>query len=427
MVYVIAKNGQPLMPTENHAKVRILLKQKKAKVLRRCPFTIKLLYDTTHYTQELTLGIDTGSANVGCAVVDSDRKIYYLSQMTIRNDIKKSMDDRRRYRRSRRNRKTRYRKPRFLNRGKSRRSDRLPPTMQSKLACHEREIRYIKKILPVTKLVLETGQFDPHLMKNPALANEKIKHWGYQKGTNYGYANTHDYVLCRDKHTCQYCKGKRKDSKLEVHHIIFRCNGGSDEEANLITLCHTCHKDLHDGKFALKLNGKKKSALCHATQMNIIRSQMLKRHPEAIETFGYVTKMNRLALGLSKDHYIDACVIAGEGRPVYTGQNVLLYYKVCTTHHDYQKTKGIRSEQKVTTTKIDGFHRYDKVSYFGQEYFIKGRMSSGYAILMNIHGEKTDFSAMPKGYKTPKLSNCKRLEARGKWMVISEAVMLNSK
>ncbi|HAZ37702.1 MAG TPA: HNH endonuclease, partial [Clostridiaceae bacterium] len=53
-------------------------------------------------------------------------------------------------------------------------------------------------------------------------------------------------------YTCQYCKGKSKDSKLEVHHIIFRSQSGSDESKNLITLCKTCHGKLHNGKINLK-------------------------------------------------------------------------------------------------------------------------------------------------------------------------------
>jgi hypothetical protein len=84
---------------------------------------------------------------------------------------------------------------------------------------------------------------------------------------------------------------------------------------------------------------------------------------------------------------------------------------------DYQKTKGIRSEQSITTGKIQGFRKFDKVRYFGNEYFIKGRMSSGYAILMDVEGNKVDFSSMPKGMKTPKLSNCTRVSARNSILI----------
>ena len=411
MVYVLNKDGQPLMPTNRHGKVKHLLKMGKAKVVRKCPFTIKLLYDSTNHTQSLTLGVDTGSGTLGTAVSDDNGNIIYMSKVIVRNDITDKMKQRLGYRRNRRNRKTRYRKARFLNRKNSIKTDRFSPTTISKFHSHTKEIEYIKSILPITQLVLETAQFDTHLMKNSLLALDTVKHWGYQKGINYGFENTKAMVLNRDNYTCQYCKGKHKDSKLEVHHIIFRSQGGSDEESNLITLCNTCHTNLHNGKINLKLKGKKKGTLKYATQMNSIRCQLLKRYPNAIETFGMVTKANRLAIGIPKDHHLDACVIASGTKPITIKTN-LLYLKKSVSKGDYQQSKGIRSEQPITTGKICGFRKFDKVKYFGKEYFIKGRMSTGYAILMDIEGNKIDFSHMLKGYKTPKLSNCKRIASR---------------
>ncbi len=414
MVYVISQDGKPLMPCSNSI-TRLLLKQSKAKVKKREPFTIKLTYETTNYTQDLTLGVDTGSGTIGTSVSKDNGDIVYMSEVVIRNDIPGKMTQRAKYRRNRRNRKTRYRKARWLNRANSIKNDRFSPTMQSKLHSHIKEIEYIKSILPITEMVFEIGQFDTHLMKNPNLANPKIKHWGYQKGINYGFENTKAMVLNRDNYTCQYCKGKHKDSKLEVHHILFRSQGGSDEESNLITLCHTCHKDLHSGKINPKLSGKVKGNLKYATQMNSIRKQLFKLYPDAVETFGYVTKANRLLLGIDKEHYYDACTIATQGNIFTVKSN--LYKKKCISDGDFQKTKGIRSEQPIITDKICGFRKFDKVQYFGNKYFIKGRMSTGYAVLMDIDGNKVDFSAMPKGYKTPKLSNCKRIMARSTEMI----------
>lgn len=414
MVYMISQDGKPLMPCSNSI-ARLLLKQSKAKVKKREPFTIKLTYETTNYTQDLTLGVDTGSGTIGTSVSKDNGDIIYMSEVVIRNDITGKMTQRAKYRRNRRNRKARYRKARWLNRANSIKNDRFSPTMQSKLHSHVKEIKYIKFILPITEMVFETGQFDTHLMKNPNLANPKIKHWGYQKGINYGFENTKAMVLNRDNYTCQYCKGKHKDSKLEVHHILFRSQGGSDEESNLITLCHTCHKDLHSGKINPKLSGKVKGNLKYATQMNSIRKQLFKLYPDAVETFGYVTKANRLLLGIDKEHYYDACTIATQGNIFTVKSN--LYKKKCISDGDFQKTKGIRSEQPIITDKICGFRKFDKVRYFGNKYFIKGRMSTGYAVLMDIDGNKVDFSAMPKGYKTPKLSNCKRIMARSTEMI----------
>lgn len=420
MVYVLDINGQPLMPTNRHGKVKHLLKNGKAKVIKRCPFTVKLLYDSTTYTQNLTLGVDTGGGTIGTAVSKNNGDIVYMAEIVVRNDIIDKMTQRAKYRRNRRNRKTRYRKARWLNRVNSIRKDRFSPTMQSKLHSHVKEIEYIKSILPITEMVFETGQFDTHLMKNPCLANPKVRHWGYQKGTNYGFENTKAFVLNRDNYTCQYCKGKHKDSKLEVHHIVFRSQGGSDEESNLITLCHTCHKDLHSGKINLKLSGKVKGNLKYATQMNSIRKQLFRLYPNAIETFGYETKANRLQLGVDKKHYYDACIIATQGISFNVKSN--LYKKKCVSSGDFQRTKGIRSERFITTGKICGFRKFDKVKYYGNEYFIKGRMSTGYAVLMDINGKKIDFSDMPKGFKTPKLCNCKRVTARKSQLIQAMAI-----
>ena len=422
MVYVISKDGRPLMPCSNPI-ARILLKEGKAKVKSREPFMIKLTYETTNYTQDLTLGVDTGSGTIGTAVCNDNGDILYTSEVNVRNDISKKMTERRKYRQNRRNRKTRYRKARWLNRANSKRKDRFSPTMQSKLHSHTKEIEYIKSILPIKKMVFETGQFDTHLMKNPNLANPKIRHWGYQKGPNYGFENTKAMVLNRDDYTCQHCKGKHKDSKLEVHHIIFKSQGGSDDESNLITLCHTCHKALHDGKIKLNLKGKLKGTLKYATQMNSIRKQLFKMYPKAIETFGFVTKANRQLLNIGKAHYLDACVIATQGKPFSLKGN--FYKKKCVPCGDFQKTKGIRSELPITTEKILGFRKFDKVRYLGKDYFIKGRMSSGYAFLMDIEGNKIDFSNMPSGFKTPKLKKLRRLAARSSWIITSEAITLS--
>ena len=419
MVYVISQNNKPLMPCSNPI-ARLLLKQNKAKVKQREPFTIKLIYETTNYTQDLTLGVDTGSGTIGTAVSRNNGDIVYMSEVIVRNDITDKMTQRAKYRINRRNRKTRYRKARWLNRANSIKKDRFSPTMQSKLHSHVKEIEYVKSILPITTMVFETGQFDMHLMKNPSLANPKVRHWGYQKGPNYGFENTKAMVLNRDNYTCQCCKGKHKNSKLEVHHIVFRSQGGSDEASNLITLCHTCHKDLHNGKINPKLSGKVKGTLKYATQMNSIRKQLFRAFPNAIETFGYITKANRLAIGVDKSHYYDACTIATQGKPFTV--KTKLCKKKCVSDGDFQKTKGIRSEQPIVTDKIYGFRKFDKVRYFGNEYFIKGRMSTGYAILMDIDGHKIDFSTMPKGYKTPKLSNCKRITARTSQMLQAVAI-----
>jgi len=130
-VYVLNKEGKPLMPT-NPAKARILLKLGKAKVVRSLPFTIKLTYDSPNYVQTATGGMDTGSTVVGSAVI-SNGKVLYQAEVTLRQDISGTMEQRAMYRRNRRGRKTRYRECRFKNRANSRRKGRLAPSLRSKL------------------------------------------------------------------------------------------------------------------------------------------------------------------------------------------------------------------------------------------------------------------------------------------------------
>lgn len=324
------------------------------------------------------------------------------------------MDGRRAARRNRRQRKTRYRKSRFLNRTNSTKKGRLPPSVRSKVQSHIDEIEFCKKILPVSKIVLEVSQFDMALMKNPELINEKIKHWGYQKGFN-GYSSRREAVLNRDNYTCQCC-GK-KHVRLEVHHIIFRSMGGTDDEKNLITLCEKCHKAVHDGVLILTKKPKKLN-LKYATQMSIIRSRLLKFYPDAVETFGFVTKENRNNLKLPKGHFIDACVIASGGKKFEF--NDIIYQKRRVAKGDYQLFKGVRGQQKIPVGKIQGFRKFDKVKYLKHEYFIKGRMSSGLSVLMNIFNKKIDFSYLPRGWRTPKLSNLERISARSSCLCISQ-------
>lgn len=414
MVYVLSKNNKPLMPCKN-VIARLLLKSNKARVVRKCPFTIKLLQESTEYVQGFVLGVDTGSGTFGTAVFcEETSEIVYTSQVETRNDVHKKMEQRKMFRKNRRLRKTRYRKAKFLNRKNSIKTGRFSPTMVSKIHSHIKEINFIYSILPIKTLVLETGTFDTHLMKDPRLANPKVRHWGYQKGPNYGFESTKAQILYRDGYKCQNC-GKTK-CKLEVHHIVFKSKGGSDEPENLITLCHDCHWKVHNEGLKLKNNGKK-SNLKFATQMNSIRKQLLIIYPQAIETFGFVTKANRFTLNVSKDHYLDACVIASGGKAFTICCN--LFKKKSVSKGDYQQTFGSHSEKRYQTGKVCGFRKFDKVKYKGQEYFIKGKMSSGYAFLMDIDGNTQKFT----NPKMPKFNKLKRISARTSTLTIYKKIV----
>ena len=423
-VYVLDKNNRPLMPTQRFGKVRRMLRDGRAKVVRREPFTIKLLYEPkTKIVQEVTLGVDTGSDKIG-AVAITNNTVVYASEVQIRNDISKKMERRRIARRNRRNRKTRYRKPRYLNRGNSIKKDRFSPTMASKINSHKREIAFINSILPISIKVLETGTFDPHLLKMQEDGKPFNKSWGYQKGQNYGVGNAKAACLNRDNYTCQCCKTKK--GTLHAHHVIYRSKGGADVLDNLITLCEQCHKKLHEGKlkdFEKKLKGKRKGTLKHATQMNSIRKQLLKYYPEAVETFGFVTKENRQLLNLPKSHIIDACVITSQGKRF--DWNLWYFKKKHVSKGNYQQTKywsksknGI-NYRKLTTGKIMGFRKYDKVEYLGQEYFIKSRSKTSPFRLINVDGDEVTFEKISP-YKYARTKKLIRITARNSTLCIKQ-------
>lgn len=238
MVYVISKSGQPLMPTDRYGKVRRMLKSGKAKVLKRCPFTIQLLYESTQNTQPVSLGVDAGSKHIGISAT-TKTEVLYEADIELRNDIVKLLSSRRELRRGRRNRKTRYRKPRFMNR--QRQAGWLAPSIEHKINTHLRVVENVHKILPVTNIVVETASFDIQLLKATEYGNSVPASTDYQQGEQLDFWNVREYVLFRDGHLCQNCKGRSKDKILNIHHIESRKIGGNAPN-NLITLCRTCHK-----------------------------------------------------------------------------------------------------------------------------------------------------------------------------------------
>lgn len=306
MIYVLNKDGKPLMPTNRHGKVRHLLKDNKAKIVKKCPFTIELLYDSTNYTQPISLGIDSGSKHIGLSATTQTKELY-SADVELRTDIIDLISTRRQNRRARRNRKTRYRKPRFLNRISSKKEGWLAPSIKQKIDCHLNVVDKVYKILPITNIVVETASFDIQKINNPDIQGKD-----YQKGEQLDFWNVREYVLFRDNHICQHCKGKSKDKILNVHHIESRKTGG-DAPNNLITLCETCHNKYHKGEIRLKV--KRGVILKDAIFMGIMSwsfyNKLKEQYKNVSMTYGYITKNTRIKNNLEKQHYIDAKCISG--------------------------------------------------------------------------------------------------------------------
>ena len=389
MVYVISSNGQPLMPTENHTKVRILLKTQKAKVIKRCPFTIQLLYSSKNYTQDITLGVDSGSKHIGLSAT-TENKVLFESDIELRNDIVDLLSTRRQNRRTRRNRKTRYRKPRFDNR--RRKDGWLAPSVQNKADTHLTVIRRVHEILPITKIIIEVASFDIQKIKNPMISGTD-----YQQGEQSDFWNVREYILFRDGHTCQCCKGKSKDEILNVHHIESRKTGGNAPN-NLITLCKTCHTGHHKGTVRLPKTIKRGMLFKDAAFMGILRwsiyNKLKKVYPNVNLTYGYITKNTRIENDLPKDHYIDARCISGNPKAVSDGT---VYYQKKVRCHNRQIHKntilkgGIRKRNQAPY-EVMGFRLYDKVKWKAQNCFIFGRRSTGRMDLRLLDGTKVNAS-----------------------------------
>lgn len=408
MVYVLSENGQPLMPTKRYGKIRHLLKDGKAKVVNRCPFTIQLLYQTTTYTQTLELGVDAGSKTIGLSV-SSEEKEYFSGEVAVRNDIVDLLSTRRQYRKSRHNRKTRYRAPRFNNRVHSKNKGWLAPSIENKCQSHVNVISKVTKILPISHITVELASFDTQKLKADMEGLKRPESTDYQQGEQLGFWNCREYVLFRDNHECQCCHGKSKDKILNIHHIESRKTGGNAPN-NLITLCETCHKAYHAGKITLPKDIKRKASYKDAAFMGIIRwavyNKLKKMYPDKISiTYGYITKNTRIANNLPKEHRVDALCIAGH--PKAERDSVYYFSRKIRCHnrqiYKAQTLKGGVHKKNQAPKYVKGYQLFDTVSYKGKLYFVCGRRSSGFFDIRTLDGTKVNKGSM--SYKKLELIN----------------------
>ena len=392
------------MPTNRHGKVRHLLKDGKAKVVNRCPFTIQLLYSNTSYTQPINLGVDAGSKHIGISATTPD-KVLYEADVELRNDIVKLIATRRENRRTRRNRKTRYRKARFNNRVASKKKGWLAPSIRQKIETHLTVIANVHKILPITRIIVETASFDIQKIKNPDISGTD-----YQQGEQLGFWNIREYVLFRDNHTCQCCKGKSKDKILNVHHIEIRKTGG-DSPNNLITLCETCHKGYHQGTIKLPKTIHRGMRFRDAAFMGIMRwalyDKMKILYPDVSLTYGYITKNTRISNHLPKEHFIDARCISGN--PLAEPLQYVYYQRKVRCHnrqiHKVNILKGGKRKRNQAEYIVKGFRLFDRVRFNGTECFIFGRRKTGSFAIRLLDGTKISESISYKKLKF--LESCK--------------------
>ena len=377
MVYVQSIDGAPLMPC-SEAKARHLLKQHRARRVRNTPFTIRLKSVVDGHVQPVSLGVDPGYRHIGLSAT-TDGHVLFEAVAECRTDIPKLMEKRRSLRNGRRHRKTRYREQRFNNRVHSKHRGWLAPSVEQRIGYHIRLIEFVCELLPVSRIVVEEAKFDIHKIENP-----DVEGVGYQHGPQYGFDNVKEYVRWRDGYKCQHCHHKGdSETKLEVHHIVQRKDGGTDHRDNLVTLCHDCHAALHRGEFTLR---KPRGGYKAPTFMGIMRQKLTERlkakYGDMVNTtFGYITRIERTAAGLPKDHNIDARVMSGNANARPNGIVWIITKYRChrrNLHREVPGKGGIR-QSKRSLYKVRGFRLHDKVMICetGQIGYITGLRSSG--------------------------------------------------
>jgi 5-methylcytosine-specific restriction endonuclease McrA len=319
-VFVLDTKKQPLNPV--HAgRARILLKEGKAAVFKRYPFTIMLKAAIEKpQVHPLRIKIDPGSQTTGIALVDDARgEVVFAAEIVHRGEaIKHALDQRRAVRRGRRQRKTRYRKLRCTNR--RRKDGWIAPSLESRVANILTWVKRLRRICPIGALSLELVKFDLQQMDNP-----KISGLEYQQGTLFGY-EIKQYLLEKWERACSYCGSK--GVPLQVEHIQAKANGGTDRVSNLCLACDSCNKAKGTQDIRVFLAGKPdllgrilaqaRAPLKDAAAVNTTRwalYERLKQEGLPIECgSGGLTKFNRTQRELPKAHWIDAACV-GKSTP----------------------------------------------------------------------------------------------------------------
>lgn len=308
MVFVLNRSKKPLNMITN-AEARILLRKKLAVIHKIYPFTIRLRDNScVSNDKTYTVKLDPGSKTTGIAIVDNKDQVVMLAEIEHRGHIiKRDMDSRRVVRNSRRQRKTRYRESRFLNRTKPK--GWLAPSVKSRADNVINFIRKYKKLININKIMIEYVSFDTTQMSS----DTKLIGTAYQQGPLYN-TNLREFVFSRTNGRCSYCGAKA----TEIDHIIAKANGGTNSTFNLTPACRSCNQKKSNlslkefgklmGKDFSKLEPKKlpKDAAIVQLARNYMIREITKLVSNTTTHDAWVTKYNRDSLGLPKEHYYDA-------------------------------------------------------------------------------------------------------------------------
>lgn len=362
-IYVLNKNGTPLMPTTRSSHIRKLLKCGKARIVEYNPFTIQLLYESTNYTSNLVVAIDPGRTNIGANVIDEKNlcSLFNVKVSTRNKEIPKLMKERKMHRnlsrngeRKRRQRRAKannttfkecengnyikerylphYEKPihiRYIKNSESKFCNRvrpkgwLTPTANQLLQTHFNVIRKAQKYLPITSCSIELNKFAFMQMDNP-----NINNWQYQQGKLFGKESLYNAINEMQENHCLLCK-KGID---HYHHIVEQSNGGSDTIDNIAGLCEKHHTLVHkELVWKEKLLTKKQGLMKKYGALSVLNQIIPYLLKEVITMFGennvFVcsgqdTYTLRNYLSIPKDHNYDAYCIGLMG--ILQKNNILL-------------------------------------------------------------------------------------------------------
>lgn len=314
--FVVDRNREPLTPCRM-ARARILLQQGRAAVFRRYPFTI-ILTDRTAEESVIRphrLKIDPGSRTTGMAVIQEDTgRVVAAAEIEHRGrKSKAALDSRRAVRRSRRQRKTRYRPSRFQNRTRS--SEWLPPSLESRVANLLTWVQRFHRFCPLSALSLELVKFDLQALEDPEISGVE-----YLQGTLAG-SEVREYLLEKWGRTCAYCG--QENVPLQIEHIQSRSRGGTNRVANLTLACQPCNSRKGNRAIAeflkrkpavlAQIQAQAKAPLRDASAVNATRWVLWRRLTARglpVECgSGGRTKFNRTRRQLPKAHWIDAACV----------------------------------------------------------------------------------------------------------------------
>ncbi len=371
-VFVIDTHQKPLDPV-HPGRARLLLSQGKAAVFRRFPFTIILKSEVLEpEVQPLRIKLDPGSRTTGMAIVnDATGEVVFAAELSHRGQkIKATLDDRRAVRRSRRNRKTRYRKPRFSNRN-NKKKGWLPPSLESRISNVLTWVHRLSRYCPITDISMEFVRFDMQLMEHAEVSGVE-----YQQGALAGY-EVREYLLEKWERVCSYCSAK--DIPLQIEHIHPRANGGTNRISNLCLACEPCNtaKGTQDIAVFLKkkpevlkrIQSQAKKPLKDAAAVNSTRWALyarLKATGLLIECgSGGLTKFNRTTRALQKTHWLDASCVGKSTPNVLIAKDVVPLLITATGHGSRQMCRpdryGFARTSAKGEKKVKGFQTGDMV------------------------------------------------------------------